>query len=383
MSRTEVTASIEVLLDPKVKSADVMVLGLGLGDVVSRVPSDLVVGAHCQKVPCVSRSWNSDGDHQIQRDGEPELRPYPVAERFDDVCEHGGWIEVELPPGGGQEGKVKLEVADGVISDLHLSGAWLDTLGLDSPAAITDKLGPNDRYGRAYLKTTWAWPDRNFAVIWDDKENALSSVSFGPTACDRVPVFDAKSLIRLAVAWRRIHPEDDWPPTPRRDLESERVEASRLTALLSAFGVFKEGSPSLSRFFRGEFLAKDDDTARKALIRFLSSTDEGQPRLDPEEAVWTHRHVRFFWERVLRFRLHLEHVAEFNAEVLMASGLYLHTVEIAGHVAKKIEPDRNHLDRALALLLDPTRRVFSWGQLVREFEFPDDDLDELSAEDLL
>ncbi len=382
MSRTEITERVEILLDPALDPASVTVWGLGLGDPVPRSYREHAVAGHCPDAPRARLRWSSQESYEIQRDGEPALRPYPPAERFDDVCTWGGWVELGLPPSTPAHGTIRFDVAEQRVTDIHLSGPWLHPLGLDSESAIAQELGRNDRYGRSRSRTTWAWPARRYAITWNHEEDRLASISLGPAACQLAPTFDATSLIRLALAWRRSHPQDDWSLSARTHLASERIQAARLAALMRAFGVFGGPAP-LERFFSGAFVEGADRGAQAALIAFLAGSEHGQPRLDPTEAPRTHAELRWFWQWMLGFRLHMEAIETFDAGVMAASGLFRHAVDLVRHAAKTLEPDRDHIDHALSLILDPSQRAFCWGYLVRELGFPDDDLDRIEDEEWL
>lgn len=374
MARAEVTESIEILLDPAFEPMGVTVLGWGLEDSVVAIDPRAVVRVHAPHVPCTSRSFGSGGD-QIQRKGEPQLRPYPVAEKIQDVSEWGGWLDLTPSPGVDTESNVRLMVADGRVTDIELSGPWLSPLGLDEPAAIARRLGPNDRYGRADRRTTWWWPDRRLAITWNDEDMRLESISLGHAAGSQAPMFDALDLIRMVLGWKLQHPTDDWPLRPRYSFGTGPIEAGRIGALMSALQVFT-GEPSLDGFFSGSFLdGAQHRTRMQALVSFLVESSSPQRH----EHVIGSRGLQLFWRRMLEFRLHLEALTRFNNGVLEASGLYSQTVHLTNRVARKLEVDRDSIDHALALILDPAQREFTWGMLVREFDFPDAGFDHRMA----
>ncbi|GAB4562233.1 MAG: hypothetical protein Tsb0020_10340 [Haliangiales bacterium] len=58
---------------------------MGLDSAAESIPQALVIAGDAPDVPCVSRGWSWDAEqtatYQIQRAGEPALRPYTLAER--------------------------------------------------------------------------------------------------------------------------------------------------------------------------------------------------------------------------------------------------------------------------------------------------------------
>jgi hypothetical protein len=393
VSRKDLTQSLKLLLDPTLDPAGVTVGGLGLGDPVSEIDRGLAIDADCPRVPYANRLFGSSDGPMIQRQGEAALRPYPLVERVEDALSHGGWVELAASSAVRSQGTIRLDIADRRIANMHLSGPWLEPLGLGSPAAIARALGPNDRYGRSYRRTTWAWPERDLAIAWNDEDRCLASISLGPATCETVPTFDAKSLIQLVLAWKHRHPEDDWPLRPSEGSLAEPVVARRIAALMDAFG-FGRDSLSLEGLFSGAFLeGKEADHDRvEALLAYLGEAERGDLRYLPERfaplPLPEHRHrlmvghaLRHLWTRMLDLRLRIEAIDAFNEGVLAASGIFAYGVGLARHASKQLEPDRDHIDHALSLILDPSQRWLTWGHLVREHGFPDDDLDSLEAED--
>jgi hypothetical protein len=57
-------------------------------------------------------------------------------------------------------------------------------------------------------------------------------------------------------------------------------------------------------------------------------------------------------------------------------------VEIRGVFAARAQTDCDRLDVLFARIIDPEGRTFTWGRLVREFGFPDEDLQALSSEEI-
>jgi len=379
----EVTESVEILLDPTINPLRLTVGGIGLGDPVSGIAREFVVHGHSPSVPIVQRTYGPEDEMSIQRPGEPALRPYPLAEIFDDACTYGGWVDLALPGKPRSHGTVRLDITDGRVTDMHLSGSWLAPLGLDSKAEIARLFGHNDRYHRTNSKTIWAWTRRSFAISWNDEDDRLRSLSLGPRVCASIPIFDAKSLIHWALTWRRNHPEDDWPLRPHPDSVAEPVIAGRIAALMKALDVHGE-TPSLERLFSGDFLQGSTRRSWDALLPYITGTGHDGPRhaRNHRDQFMHSGGIPVLWTRMLQLRLHIEQITAFNEHIMVASGIYFYAVQLADDVGKRVEAGRDHIDQVLSLILDPAQRRFTWGYLVREHGFPDVDLDALEFEDL-
>jgi hypothetical protein len=85
---------------------------------------------------------------------------------------------------------------------------------------------------------------------------------------------------------------------------------------------------------------------------------------------------------MLQFRVRAREVTHFNAGVLEANSPHFRLgVELTAAIARRLEDDIAALDRALAQIVDPGLRTLPWGELVREFGFPDGDYEALRSEE--
>jgi hypothetical protein len=383
MSVVDIATAVERLLEPGFDATAVTVGGLRLADPVSRIDQSRALAGYCPNVPCLSRSFSSSGEQEIQRHGEPQLRPYPLTEIVDDVCRHGGWVELSVATSSGSRGATRLDIDDGHIVGIHmLAEPWLDPLGLRSAQSIARVFGHNDRHGRSYQRTTWSWPERGLAIVWNDERECLQSISLGPRTCASVPMFGAKDLIRLALRWNRLHPDDDWPLRPRASSMAEPIIARRIGALMHAFDL-ADGAPSLAGFFAGTFLARQQHEPTQTLLAYLGEPERGRFRFTPgvRDPFMNVFALRSTWSRMLALRRHIEVIDAFNDGVMVASGIHGYMFDLAQHASNQLEPERDHIDHALSLILDPAQRRWTWGELVREHGFPDDDLDHCESED--
>jgi hypothetical protein len=375
----EVARALERLRAPHLAAKDVRVAGIRLHDPATSLDSSRAIAAHCSDPPCISYSYSSDGTYAIQREGEPALRPYPLAERHADVLAQGGWIDLDVTPEAGVAGRVRVRIAAGRVTDIELlPDAWLAPLGLDTRAAVSTVFGHNDHLARSYGKTTWAWPERSFAVVWDDEHDRLDALALGERACASVRRFDARDLIVLAMQWKRRHPGDDWPLRPHPESPYDSIMAGRIAALLRAYGLGR--APSLDSLCEGTFLGRTEQERATALLEQLEAATI--PFTFPAELPRSLVTVSLprVWAQMFELRRQIAAIDAFNEGVLVASGVLRHVVELGWHASTQLEPLRQHLDRALASILDPAGRSFAWGELVREYGFPDADLDQAGSE---
>lgn len=371
MERIELTTHPTAFFDRRRTAHDYLVLGVALGDPVESLPTSKDVDPE-PSVPNCALQYGQ-GIRAIRRAGSSDFVPYEVAERLDDLRRHGGRMRVPLSRGG----VAVFVVKGGRVTETILRGGWQGTLQLRDRAQVLASLGDTERWERSYGHTTWAWVDREIMATWGDEEGALDSIVLG---VDRAPaVFDARDLIQAAVRWRCAHGAS-WPLQPHPGSRSSQVEAERLHALLRAWGLLTPASP-LTSLFEGGFLSLRSDANWVATLRHV---DELFPELRASAGECQRlTGAQWFWTALLASRLDLEAVAQANSGVLEAGlALFRKAVEIRGIFAARAQADCDRLDVLLARIIDPEGRTFTWGRLVREFGFPDEDLKALSTDDI-
>lgn len=61
--------------------------------------------------------------------------------------------------------------------------------------------------------------------------------------------------------------------------------------------------------------------------------------------------------------------------------IFFQAILVANHHAERARADAGRLDRLLGAILDPAGRELTWGALVRDHGWPDEDLEALRVAD--
>lgn len=387
--RVEVVDRLELLADVERDATEFLVCGRGLGDFAAGLDEASLVDC-VPKTPGARFQWSSaaGAEFQIQRQGEPDFVGYPLPERFADAVVHGGTVTIGRSTCAG-EVLVTYTLSDAKVSAIRLRGQAL--AGWGTEPALLREFGSTDVRSRAYGTAHYAWPERGVAAHLHE---AGVSIGLGEELPDGVD-YGASDLLAAAWAWDQEHPGLTWPLRPHAELDSSRVEAERLTALLRAFGLARstprwlradgwEPANPLAALFDGAFVeAFTPEQLEQVRLRAFALADElgiSTERLDPHS--FDSFGARWFWQSLMRFGRHAREVTAFNRGVLLAgTGFPALGVELTGHVGLALEGLVTPIVALQAFMLDPTERRISWGQLVRDFGFPDEDLEELRCDE--
>lgn len=385
MSRIDLTDDIQALLRHDLRAEHFVAFGRGIGDSIEDLPMEWIVRGE----PLISASFQILGEKiLICRAGEADFSPYDLAEQYQDVRQHGGCLRLRTTrPAGNVE--VLFTTREGRITQVMLVGSWLAGVGGSSESELLKNFGATEHRARRYGWSKFYWPARGIAL--NCREGALFSVAIGGVD-PREFTFSAVDLIRLALEWDAAHPGRAWPlglaegPT--------RVAAARLEALLQAFGVAsvtkrllraKTWTPPnpLDAFLSGQFLEGMTAERRERISAYLTDPSSGLPHsLERDGSSESPQEVMHFWKRMIQFRNATRQVTDFNSGVLESGwGYFLLSVRWSAAIGRSLQTDIEILDRALAFMVDPDQRALPWGRLISEFDFPDEDYEELVSDE--
>lgn len=164
----------------------------------------------------------------------------------------------------------------------------------------------------------------------------------------------------------------DWTEVGFSNNPPRLYRLRQLVALFRAYGI-PWGPESFSK---GGFI-KPKEPRYKSVISILAAevrnaNDEGGK---PER-----EQLPGFFEELFKYRRRVDHVLSFSSGLMAAGGLYLHAHRKVNELNRIIKADLDIIDDSLALLISPEAATFTVEQLVREYDYPDVDLDEIDLD---
>lgn len=359
LGKRELLDDLTVLFEPDFDSRLVTVQGLALSDPASDIPlQDIVACARPGEQPPKRRQEKASASFD---------------RTLDTVLKGAGEVELKLSSKGFVGKTVSLKIEQARISEIKLSRGVLEELGIDSEDQIHEKWGRIDHYERSLLRTKFVPPGEGTLVCWNHDRGQLDSVLLSQDVVVKVPVFWAQDLIRWSFDW---DPEEaSFEDPPENGYGTAALRGRRLKALFRAFGLLDLGLNSVSALFRGgEAVAQYWEGRHVELWSMLE--EEGfadSSGLSPLDE-FGRREVRFMWNRLVEFQRQLNRTCEFGAGA-SAGGFYFVVHNHTRNISRSLIPERNRINKILSLLIDPQQRAFTWGELVRDCDFPDEDLD--------
>jgi hypothetical protein len=162
---------------------------------------------------------------------------------------------------------------------------------------------------------------------------------------------------------------DKWTEESLSDNPPRLIRLRQLTAMFQAFGIPWDPRS----FVRGTFIQPDLHPYHPLLSRLSAELENGLMNYD-----WTdHKMLRRFFEILFRYRIHVESILSYPDGMLMASGLirvvYDKICELSGIVENNIDT----IDGILTAVISPKMAAFSIGQMIRDYGYPDDNLEEI------
>ena len=371
--------SIDVTQNPRVllefpRENPVSVMGLRIGQRSLDIPNHIIERG-CPDNAQGSIKRLEDGTYQRRWPEDDEYFEYPLEEQIQDVHEEDGVFVLKTSDDTHLD-LVEVHVRNARIKTFSMSGTFIKDLQLDNIDSALSHLGPTDyRYRDKGLSL--GWPNRLLQILFVDSPKAVT-LYFGDV--DLYPyTVTAISLLRASLQWDLFHTHRPLPETAA--YRKSQIITQRLQALLDAYAIGRSHDPlriRVRQFFDGDFIDTYSEDKFLKISRFLSDPGNGLPQqLLRSEYIKGPSELRWFWLQTINFRQQLEPLLQPTDEEERAlqgvENLY-HSIKI--HAQQKLSSIHNHLDEALAIIVDPDQRHFTWGRLIRDFSFPDRDLNE-------
>jgi hypothetical protein len=178
----------------------------------------------------------------------------------------------------------------------------------------------------------------------------------------------AHSLLYRFLELRSLTPElGHWTEERLSGNPPRLLRLRQLTALFRAFGIPWD-PPS---FVEGKFIDPEQPRYAALLLKLVTEMTEGSDR-------WVAAHqLPEYFAILYDYRERVDKVLSFSSGLLEASGLYLHAHLKAGELNQVIRDNVAIIDDSLAALISPEGTAISIEQLVRDYRYPNVDLDEI------
>ena len=187
--------------------------------------------------------------------------------------------------------------------------------------------------------------------------------------------YTAKDVLDLYLEFEGLQPDEGtWIED---NIQDNPPRFYRLKSLQSLFRAFDLGN--IQEFAEGTFILERTIGDYSALTQQMKSELETNTKSRIREPL-TLKNIVFLFKRLLEYRRRCDKVTDFSSGLYACSGntkyAYYKIEQINSAIRKKISP----IDNILASITSPSGKLISKDALVKHFDYPDVDLNEIDAE---
>lgn len=380
LPKRELLEDLSLLFDPELDASQMTVHGLALGDPVSKVKRELVTGGSSPEEK--SLYWNEEeGIFFCRKKGEEKYRPYLPGEIYDDVVKSGQGTLCLRGPKGPED--ILVHVSGSVIQFISITGKWLASLNIRSAQDMPGKWGCLDYFRWNGGVGEFLIPDRQIRLSWENwslENQVLTSICLSPFLELEDFLISAKDLILWSLEWRRANLS--WQPIIEDLDPPEKVRWQRLCSLFSVFKVFSPDPINLTDFFEGRVFERLTEALSQEFPRKLRELnfdfDLGyyQNEISAQDC-------RLLWLELYKLLFRLQSARnsiDGDYDGIECRPLQRSIINYRFAIEDKLEKEYEEVLGAMAFMIDPSESYYSWGALVREHQFPSDDLESLEED---
>lgn len=186
-----------------------------------------------------------------------------------------------------------------------------------------------------------------------------------------------QELVQLFLDLSLVEPNYGlWSETYFIEKKPILIRFKKLNALLSA------AKCNLLTFVKGEFLKDDDPELLETILFVIHKTYPKIIKVLNEYEFVNTKKMNFLFIRLLEYRMKLELLFDCNSNVLAVSGFHALPINLTYQINKKIKRQTKIIENILVLLVEPMFRMVTLEMLVKDFDYPDVDLDEIDLDNI-
>lgn len=185
------------------------------------------------------------------------------------------------------------------------------------------------------------------------------------------------TLIDKALEFESMTPvKSEWSLDIQKDNPSRFIRLQQLNVLLKLFTPDSFDTTDialgLDNLFRGQFILHRDNSKYYNLYALMDKEIISSKHNPPKAYGWTLDHLIYNFTDVVNFKRNVNEVKSHNNGILEISYPYYYSVILTDKISNKI--DTKNIDKFLSLVIDPLGRRFSKDDLIRDYNYPTEDV---------
>ncbi len=161
------------------------------------------------------------------------------------------------------------------------------------------------------------------------------------------------------------------------------IRLLRLNSLIRAFGLGENLNDFINYSFIKRLKTESTTEIKEDIKQFALSNERSKQRWENEsELLNSPRNYQMLIQQFIRFIEQMNETLKFNSTWLEASSLTSqYSINKTQNVLKSIDTKAlGDIKRILCNLMDPEQRKFAQSELIKNYDFPNDDLEEIDME---
>lgn len=191
------------------------------------------------------------------------------------------------------------------------------------------------------------------------------------TLLDKALEFESMTSDRTA--WKHEKLKDDQP---------RFVRLQQIIVLLKLFTpeTFNDQNiaSSVDNLFNGDFIYQRDITIYADLFKTMDEEITSAKHFLNQQNEWDESLLQHNFSDLIDFKRKVNEVLEHNDGIMEASYPYLYSIMLTSEISKKLNIKK--MDKFLSLVIDPHKNCYEKDRLIREFNYPEDDVYDLDLE---
>lgn len=288
------------------------------------------------------------------------------------------WIGTDL------DASYRADESKQIIVEYLFREKFLEDLKLTNPRRILKKFGKPEAIEKKNGTHYYFYPERKLVVAWWQEYDKLFGVYIGDNIIKQTN-YTVKDFLDKYYEFKSMVPNyKDWNQKSLKYNEPRFYRLKELESLIRAFDI---GTDLLQDFQNRKFLERrtlsDFEPIIKDIEKYALNDEYEKERYESEmERAQSVRWFEMLIQKFMRFSEEMRSILKFNSGVLEAGSLiFRYSINKTQKLLDDIDLNElKEIDELLCRVLDPKDRVFTKNELIKNFNFPDVDLEAIDME---
>ena len=331
--------NIEILLDKDIDFNEVIFLGIKIGDSYEKIDKELITQINLYKTRWIRTNRN---------------------------------IHFRTESNNSKE-----------IIEVLLDQEFLKMLSIQSANDIQQKFG---RPKEIEKKNDWHYyfyPERRMVVSWKDDDKELFGIYLGDNII-KITEYSAYDFLMKFYEFKGMVPNtSEWH---LKKLRSNPPRYYRLLELQSLMRAFNIGDNLLEDFQNQRFLNQRNNTDFEPIYKdietYAMSNEFEKKRFESEKDRIRIIGIKMIYEYFINFSETVRNTLNFNSGWIETGTINSrYVIHKTSQLLKTIDVNKlKEIEELIALIIDPENQSFTKGELIRNYDFPDVDLQKIDLE---